>query len=728
MNFIKANINSTYFFMILVIMLNAAVVRAGQTQVDSLQAIIEPELKTQKILEILKLAAQHSYRDIDKALAYTEIALNRARNNSDLEGQFQTYRERGFILEENNRVLMALKEFENAEIVAQSLKNDSHILSIYTDLAIVNKKLGNYKTTTDYHTKALFKAQEIGALEMIEDSYHGLGSIYDVVGDYEKAIEYYFKSLKIAEQRNTASGVVITLQNISMIYLKTNDHQPSLSNIEKAYKISKTSSDTILMAGVLIDYGKVLSKMENYDLALVKLNTALKLSQTLENPVIMVKALIEISDTYTQKGNLEVANDFFLKCFEYKDYISTKDQALLYSKLGTLNKRRGDLNLAKDFFMKSLASDSKLENSYLSQQNNYSLYEINREEGNIELALSYLENYDKLQKEILNSEKAQRVAEKRFQFEMDKSQKTIQALATSRNRTILIGISATLLLIITFLFFMNNLRKVNNSQLKNKHEEIQYQNKKLTESNEVLRQFAYAAAHDLKEPLRNIGSFISLIRKRYGQEMPDEANTYMDYVVKGVKRMNDLLLDLLEFSAITTEKATSDLVNLRAVLDEVVYSLNDKIISSNTIVDYPDHFPKVKMKRLHLIQLFQNLISNSIKFNSSNPIININAVLEQDKDTLLISVKDNGIGMEKEFEQKIFLLFHQLDKKKGYEGTGIGLTICKNIVEKYNGQIWFESDLGKGTKFFIRLPMDPDNPSQELRDLRDQMKIKEAII
>ena len=482
-----------------------------------------------------------------------------------------------------------------------------------------------------------------------------------------------------------------------------------------------------MMAGVLIDYGKVLSKMENYDLALVKLNSALKLSQKLENPVIMVKALIEISDTYTQKGNLDVANDFFLKCFEFKDYISTKDQALLYSKLGTLNMRQGDLLEAKDFFIKSLALDSKLENSYLSQQNNYALYEIYRKEGNTEKALVYLENYDKLQKEILNSEKAQRVAEKRFQFEMDKSQKTIQNLALSRNRMILIGISVTLLVIITFLFFTNKMKQLNNSKLTNKHEEIQFQNKKLTESNEVLRQFAYAAAHDLKEPLRNIGSFISLIRKRYGQDMPDEANTYMDYVVKGVKRMNDLLLDLLEFSAITTEMAASDLVNLRAVLDEVVYSLNDKILTSNAIVDYPDHFPKVKMKRLHLIQLFQNLISNSIKFNSTNPVIKINAVLEEDKDTLLISVKDNGIGMEKEFERKIFLLFHQLDKSKGYEGTGIGLTICKNIVEKYNGQIWFESDLGQGTQFFIRLPLDPENPSKELKALRVQMKIEEAV-
>lgn len=697
-----------------------------QGKIDSLRKVIESEYTKVKSSELLKLSAKYSHQDMPRALAITEIALHRARQENNLEDQFHVQRERGFIFEENNRIKAALEEFQKAEIIANALNNNTHRLTIYTDLAIVNKKLGNYKNTTDYHSSTLYLAKEIGDLEMVEDSYHGLGSVYDVVGEYEKAIEYYFKSLAIAEKRKSNRGVVITLQNISNIYLKTKNHSQALANVERAYQLSQQTQDSLIIAGVLMDYGRILAKIGDRDLALIKLNNSLRITESHQNKVAMVKCLIEIADVYTQKGLLTTAEKYISRCFDYEEYIASKDRAKLYNKLGNLEQKLGLTDKAKEYFTTSLAFAGTFENSYLSQQNNYALYEIHREQGNTALALQFLETYNKVQDEILNNEKAQRIAEKRFQFEMEASQSKIQELALSRNRTILIGLSVTLLVIITFLFFTNKLKQRNNHHLKKMNEEIQYQNKKLTESNEVLRQFAYAAAHDLKEPLRNIGSFISLIRKRYGPSLNEEANNYMEFVVNGVKRMNDLLLDLLEFSAITTEKASSDLINLRGVIDEVVYSMHDKITATNAIIDYPDVMPKVKMKRLHLVQLFQNLVSNALKFNNGKPIIKVDAQIESDKDALLITLEDNGIGMEKEFEKKIFLLFHQLDKKKGYEGTGIGLTICKNIIEKYNGHIWFESELNKGTKFYIRLPLDPTNPNPAMREARPEMMLAEA--
>ena len=699
----------------------------NQVRIDSLRKAIEPELTQLKSQELLNMAAKQSHKDIDLALAITEIGLQRARMDNNLEDQFQIYRERGFIFEENNRLAAALEEFKKAEVVTTALNNDTHRLTIYTDLAIVNKKLGNYKATTDYHSSTLYLAKEIDDLEMVEDSYHGLGSVYDVVGEYEKAIEYYFKSLSIAEKRKSTTGVVITLQNISNIYLKTKNNNQALVNVERAYQLAQQTNDSLIIAGVLIDYGKILGKVGDHDLALIKLNTSLRIIENLQNKVALVKCLIEIADVYTKKGLLTIAEKQISRCFEYEDYIASKDKAKLYNKLGNLETKMGLIKKAKENFTTSLAFAGTFENSYLSQQNNYALYEIYRGEGNAEMALNFLETYNKVQDEILNNEKAQRIAEKRFQFEMEASQSKIQELALSRNRTVLIGISVTLLVIITFLFFTNKLKQRNNLNLKKMNEEVQYQNRKLTESNEVLRQFAYAAAHDLKEPLRNIGSFISLIKKRYGPSLNEEANNYMEYVVNGVKRMNDLLLDLLEFSAITTEKAASDTINLRAVIDEVIYSMHDKITDTNAIIDYPDVMPKVRMKRLHLVQLFQNLISNALKFNTGQPMVKVAAEIEQDKDALLISIEDNGIGMEKEFEKKIFLLFHQLDKRTGYEGTGIGLTICKNIIEKYNGHIWFESELNNGTKFFVRLPMDPDNPHPAMRQAKPAMMLAEAI-
>ena len=224
--------------------------------------------------------------------------------------------------------------------------------------------------------------------------------------------------------------------------------------------------------------------------------------------------------------------------------------------------------------------------------------------------------------------------------------------------------------------------------------------------------------------MRNIGSFISLLQKKYGSQFNEEANGYMNFVTNGAKRMNKLLVDLLEFSTLTTQQASSELINLRSVIDEVVHNLQDVIVQKNAIINYPTRMPSVRMIRIHLIQLFQNLVSNSLKFVEGQPEINIQYFPEPDH--ILLMVEDNGIGINKDYEDKVFLLFQQLDKNKGYEGTGIGLAICKSIVEKYNGQIWFESGHVKGTRFFARLPILEESPVPPVKDSPAKPELAEA--
>jgi len=573
---------------------------ANQGRIDSLRTIFETEYHDKTASEILKIAAKQSFIDYDAAMALSDIALQKTRIEKNLQKQFYAHRERGFISEENNQLERALQEFEFAKSVANAMDDNRDRLTIYTDLAIVNKKLGNYKAATDYHSMTLYLAKEEGDLEMVEDNLHGLGSIFERVGDYEKALDYFLQSLEIAEKRESIQGRVMTIQAIAELYLKTKNNSQALENIENAFRLAESTNDSLIIANVLSDYGNILASLGDYDLALIKLNNSLRICESGNRKVAQARTMIEIADVYTQKGDLEKAKKFFMKCFEIEEYMPPKELASLYSALGNLEKRQEDFDKAKEYFDRSIVLLSTIKNSYLEQQNNYALYEIYKEEGNADKALGYLEGYNKLQEEILNNEKQQRIAEKRFQFEMDKTKSKLQSLAATQNKTLLIGTSVTLLMIITFMFFNNSLRKKNNQALKIKAAEIEDQNKKLTESNEVLKQFAYAAAHDLKEPLRNIGSFISLIKKRYGPDLNEEANGYMNYVVKAVKRMNDLLLDLLEFSAISTEKASNDIINIGNILDEVLYTLQDKIQEREARIEYKNDFPPIKMNRTHL--------------------------------------------------------------------------------------------------------------------------------
>lgn len=699
--------------------------RVGAMLSDSLQHAVRLETNPLETIYILKLAAQHSHKNTELAIFYTEMALNKARKSDATEDLFMIYRERGFIYEENNLLNQALAEFENALNIANKLDNDEHRLSVYTDLAVTNRKLSNYKATTDYHTMTLFLAEQIDDKEMVEDSYHGLGRVYEIVGDYDKAIEYYFKSLAIAEERNSLSGVIITLQNISNTFIKTHNREQALGNIERAYQLASSTNDSLTIANVLFDYGKILNQIGEYEKALDNHLASLDVYQNVQRKTAIVRSMIEISTVYINMEEYDKAQEYFQLCLDrYRDYLSTKDNAKLYNQQGHLFLKFKDPEQAVEAFTKSLEISVNNDYKALSQDNHHALYNLFRAQSDTDRALTHLEESNRFQNYIENNEKAQRIAEIQFQYEMEKSERRIQELHYSRNQIFFFSLSIFLAVIAVFLFYTNSIRVKTNKQLKRKNEEFEKQNRRLEESNQALRQFAYVAAHDLKEPLRNIGSFISLLQKKYGSQFNEEANGYMNFVTSGAKRMNKLLVDLLEFSTLTTQQASSELINLRSVIDEVVHNLQDVIVQKNAIINYPTRMPSVRMKRIHLIQLFQNLVSNSLKFVEGQPEINIQYFPEPDH--ILLMVEDNGIGINKDYEDKVFLLFQQLDKNKGYEGTGIGLAICKSIVEKYNGQIWFESGHVKGTRFFARLPILEESPVPPVKDSPAKPELAEA--
>jgi light-regulated signal transduction histidine kinase (bacteriophytochrome) len=185
--------------------------------------------------------------------------------------------------------------------------------------------------------------------------------------------------------------------------------------------------------------------------------------------------------------------------------------------------------------------------------------------------------------------------------------------------------------------------------------------------------------------------------------MDADATKYMGFVHAGVKRMYSLLTDLLDFSRVLAQQPDAEITRPEEVIADVTANLSGAIESKNATILYPENMPCLRMNRLHLTQLFQNLIGNAIKFTDNRPpVVKINA--GESNGAVILSIADNGIGIKKEYEDKVFVLFQQLNKNNRFEGTGIGLTICKNIVEKYNGKIWFDSAENEGTTFYISIP------------------------
>jgi light-regulated signal transduction histidine kinase (bacteriophytochrome) len=224
----------------------------------------------------------------------------------------------------------------------------------------------------------------------------------------------------------------------------------------------------------------------------------------------------------------------------------------------------------------------------------------------------------------------------------------------------------------------------------------------LARSNEDLGQFAYVASHDLQEPLRMVSGFVQLLQKKYGGRLDADADEFIGHAVDGAKRMQTLINDLLAYSRAGARSWAPVTTDAGEALRKALDNLRTSVAEASAEVTHGE-LPSVLADSGQLAQLFQNLIGNALKFRSAAPPkIHVDACRRDGH--WQFSVRDNGIGIASEFQNRIFLIFQRLHTRKQYPGTGIGLAICKKIVDRHGGQIWVESQPGQGTTFHFTLP------------------------
>ena len=225
----------------------------------------------------------------------------------------------------------------------------------------------------------------------------------------------------------------------------------------------------------------------------------------------------------------------------------------------------------------------------------------------------------------------------------------------------------------------------------------------LARSNSDLEQFAYAASHDLQEPLRTITAYLELVRERYGDRLDDTAHEFMDFAIDGAERMQSLITDLLEYSRVGTQGSELEPVNCTRIMDSVLESLKEAISSQEARVECSP-LPIVNGDEAQLARLFQNLIGNALKF-TGDAVPRVQVWAELQGNDWVFSVKDNGIGIAPDYQERIFGMFARLHTRTEYSGTGVGLALCSKIAQRHGGRIWVESEVGSGSTFRFNIPV-----------------------
>lgn len=648
-------------------------------------------------------AIAETFKNPTAAIGHIDQIIAWADSTQNTTALFQSYRTKGYIYEQNNNLDQASAAY-SAALKLESKVLDVHKMNIFLDWAILNKKRGNYDVAKEYYQNTLKIAENKQDFKMIGYAYNGLATVYGALSDFEKAIEYNLKALNAAERMGKKKVISASFRNISIVYMKAQNYDLALKNVEKAWAIAVESGDTNAVAHSIETHGKILNAMGNPMAAIAKHQEALSIMEKVGDKRFTVELLTQIGESYVQLNQLDKAEYYYKRCFDYESFLDYYERPNFYFKWGNLCVKTNRTAAALTAFNTSLALAEKKQLKDLIQKNNAALATLYKQIGDLPKAFDCLAKASAYSDSLFREANMRNMTEAQFKYNMAEGEKQIQALQLSQGRFWFGTAVAIFLLITVALVYFLRAKAINNRALLQKTAEIQLQNRRLQDSNEILHQFAYASAHDLKEPLRSIGSFTSIIAKRYLPLLPPEASEYMSFVTGGVKRMESLLSGLLEYSTIIAEDhEVSKAFNLESVLNDVVKNLHSKIVEKGAVITFDNCATYLFVSRLHLIQLFQNLIGNALKFTNETPEINVNCTFQ--KETILITIKDNGIGIKHEHGDKIFKLFQRLSRAPQYEGTGIGLTICKNIVEKHNGKIWFESAEGQGTTFFISLPI-----------------------
>lgn len=545
------------------------------------------------------------------------------------------------------------------------------------------RQVGLYEQSHQKHVSLLAYRDSIQDSIGIAKSYYELGTLFHDQNNYVQAIDYYEKSVSLCETLEDSLNIVSGYSALGTNHRENKDLERALEYNQAALDLIPTiSSEKLKKRSRLQPYaemnmGSLLLAMKEYDRAKEHLDNSIRLFKEIKYTPGLASAFLDYGNLLEELGTQQEAIDVF------------KEGLVIAEGMKALNRMA-------EFHHALAIGYQRIEQ--------------------IQDAYHHLSQYATLKDRIVNQEQQKRMDQAQFKYELEKKGREIGLLNQEidlmqrkeaidrRFRQFYIASFALVALLLALFIYWYRLQRAHNSVLQEKNEKINQQNDMLQHLNAELKQFAYIASHDMREPLRSIGAFSSLLQRRQGAKLDDSGKEYLSFIREAVDRMSALLNDLLDYSKINSQQAT-EWIDMKGIIQTVKSNLNHQLTTTKgEIVVQRKGIPYLDAVPTQMMQLFQNLISNSLKFRKPDvdPVVQVAGFAHDGGH--VITIRDNGIGIDPKYKEKVFGMFSRLNNKEQFEGTGIGLATCKKIVQQHGGKIWVESEEGEGSTFFIWMP------------------------
>lgn len=652
---------------------------AQNAVIENLQAKLDSISDDREQIDILNQLSYEFYQiDIEKTFFYAEQALKQANAIVYQKGIAEAlkYQAVGYTVQKNFR--KALYTNEASLSIARQLDDTLLISQTLNNIGINYERLGLPKEAISNYLESLDYAKNVGDDRMRCFTYRNVGFLYDKLGTEEKAVEYFNKGAEVARNSDHHMIKYIPYLTAGNNNIRKGQYQEAIESLKTAYPLC---TNNYSRAVVLNELAGVYKAQKNWPLALDQLKQAIAIIEKSGNQDHLEEAQLSLASILFQKGDysqcLNLLEQILAKKGKDNKY-SFNDKTLYQLLAETQQQLQEHEKAARAYQQLAEIQDS--------------LYDGNRLDLMFALEAKYKMN-----------EKEQENAFLRAQQEQS------EALLAQRKKSTLYAILlAALISILALLIyqayrvkqrFNQNLRQ----QVKEQTQALQKTNDHLNASNIELERFAYIASHDLKEPLRNIASFSSLIERKLDDPAErTQIGEYLDFIKQNAYQMNQLIRDVLEYSRVESgRKDQPKETNLAELIGQVKQSILTDIKEKNVRINLPVEEVNFSVVPSQLFLVFKNLISNGIKYNNKEEKIIDVSYLDQGSHHQFC-IGDNGIGIAPQYQEQVFEMFKRLHSRQEYQGTGLGLAICKKIITNLGGDIWYEStDAGSNFYFTI---------------------------